>query len=58
MPVLPNAPQEQLDTATRLDPRFVFLAFPDQVFSVAVEDVYLGGGDVDFWVCMEGCASL
>ena len=45
--VLADTAQEELDPAVLLDALLVGLAFADQVYGVAVEDVHLRRGDVD-----------
>ena len=47
VPVLADAPEEELDAAVRLDLGLVRFAFSDEVLCVAVEDVHLRGRDVD-----------
>ena len=41
VPVLADAAEEELDAAVFFDLGFVGFAFADEVFGVAVEDVYL-----------------
>lgn len=48
MAVFADSAEEELDAAVGFDSGFVGVAFADEVFGVAVEDVYLGRGDVDW----------
>ena len=47
MPILADTAQEEFDPAVRPNSLFVRPTFADEVFGVSVEDVDLGGGDVD-----------
>ena len=65
VPVLADPAEEELDPAVRADARLVARALADEVARVAVEDVDLGGRDVDCadrgegegwlrgWACVE-----
>ena len=47
MTVFTDPSQKQLNPTERLDLRFVRIAFPNQVFGIAVQDVHLGWWDVN-----------
>lgn len=51
--VLADTAEKELDTAVRLDGSLVCVAFSDKVGCIAVEDMYLGRGYVD-WKSCEG----
>lgn len=48
--ILANTGEKEFDSAVRLDGSLVCVAFSDEVGCVAVEDMYLGRGDIDLRV--------
>ena len=47
MAILANTTQEELDTATMLHAGLIHVTFRDQVFGISIQQVHLGGGDID-----------